>query len=62
MRELTNTFYKTFAVEAESQADLYSAVAEFVSENPGALIEAISPGYFVEDGEGLYTLVVTLTL
>lgn len=60
MRELTNTVYKTYAIESDSQVSLYAKLAVFTLDNPGCLIESLAPGFYVEEEESVYTLLVTV--
>lgn len=60
MRQLTNDVYSTYYIDSTDERVVYDRLARFVRDNPNCSIEGLNPGWFSEDGESLYTLIITV--
>lgn len=60
MRKLTNEFYSTYCIESDTQSEVYAELGKFVMDNPNCMVESLTPGFYVEGDEALYTLLVTV--
>ena len=64
-RKLNGDFYDVYSIEDEDQNNVYDRLSHLVKqledEHAHVLVEGLAPGSYVEGGQMVYTLLVTVS-